>query len=126
MRHIFALILAAAFTIAIGDHVGYETYWHASGAPITIAWDAVEGATYYKWQDYSPVKKHTMVIGEVQTNQVSAAVFSGHNVYKVFACNEIGCSDEALSTDAAVATVDGQPQGWWVFGVIGPPGPITQ
>lgn len=125
MKNLLMLIIAAAFTIAVGDHVGYETYWHLSGAPITVAWEATEGAAFYKWQNYSPVRKRVMATGEVQTNQVALAVFTGHNVFIVTACNDYGCADgESVSTDAAVAQVDGQAKGWWVFGVIGSPGPL--
>lgn len=125
MRNLFLFFIAAAFAIAVGDHVGYETYWHLSGAKLTIAWEAADAAaTRYDWEVYSPVRKLVMARGTTQQTSVQVVISSGHNVMMVSACNDYGCSEPAVSTDAANSTVDGQPKGWWVFGVLDKPGPL--
>jgi hypothetical protein len=128
MKNTLIALLAFAFTIAIGDHVPWETYWYASGTQFPFAWDSIDGATKYKWENYSPVKKVVMARGETQQTQAIVTVLTGHNVLSVCACADIEgeeqCSELSFSTDETVATVDTQAKGWWVFGVIGAPGPI--
>jgi hypothetical protein len=45
---------------------------------------------------------------------------SGHFVAKVRACEEKLCGEFAESTDPAVASVDGESRGWWVYGHLAP------
>lgn len=129
MKNALIALLAFAFTIAIGDHVPWETYWLASGSQVTAAWDAADGTgVKYKWENYSPVRKAVMARGETTQTEATWTVMSGHNVFNVVACADIDgqeqCSAAATSTDEAYSVVDSQAKGWWVFGVIGAPGPI--
>jgi hypothetical protein len=125
MKNFVLCLVAAAFAIAVGDHVGYETYWELAGSKRTVAWEAADpGASRYDWQVYSPVRKLVLATGSTQQTSVQIAIFSGHNVLMVSACNDKGCSEPAVSTNAADATVDGQPKGWWIFGVLDKPGPL--
>jgi hypothetical protein len=128
MKNTLIALLAFAFTIAVGDHVPWETYWLQSGSSVQIQWDATTGATKYKWENYSPVRKAIMARGETTQTQVSMTVLTGHNVFNVQACGDVNgeeqCSEFATSTDESFAQVDAQAKGWWVFGVIGAPGPI--
>lgn len=127
MRNFFVCLIAAAFAIAIGDHVYHVTYWQAAGSKITIAWELPAEsapATHYKWQDWSPTRKVVLSKGTTQQTQVEVIVASGHNVFSVAACNDQGCTEQTYSTDSSRASVDGQAKGWWIFGVLGKPGPI--
>lgn len=125
MKNLFLFFIAAAFAIAVGDHVGYETYWLLSGTKITIAWEAADAAaTRYDWEVYSPARKLTLAKGTTQQTSAQVSVVSGHNVMMVSACNDTGCSEPAVSTNAANSTVDGQPKGWWVFGILDKPGQL--
>lgn len=128
MKNALIAVLAIVFSIAIGDHVPWETYWFASGTQFSIAWDPVDGASKYKWENFSPVKKAIMARGETAQPQAQVIALTGHNVLMVKACGDVNgeeqCSEMSVSTDKSVATVDTQAKGWWVFGVIGAPGPI--
>ena len=128
MINAMIVLLTFAFTIAIGDHVPWETYWLRSGSQVQIQWDASAGATKYKWENYSPVREAVMARGETSQTQVSMTVLTGHNVFNVQACGDVDgeeqCSEFAISTDSEAAQVDAQAKGWWVFGVITAPGPI--
>ena len=128
MINAMIVLLTFAFTIAIGDHVPWETYWLRSGSTHTFQWDVSDGATKYKWENYSPVREAVMARGETTQNQATVTILTGHNVFNVAACGDVNgeeqCSEFSVSTDSNVATVDAQAKGWWVFGVIGAPGPI--
>lgn len=128
MRNLLIAILAFVFTLAVGDHVPWETYWLMSGSQVTAAWDPAPNATSYEWEVYSPVRKAVMIRGTTTQTQAAWAVFTGHNVFQIKSCGEIDgepqCSEFGYSTEAERATVDGEAKGWWIFGVIGAPGPI--
>ncbi len=103
-------------------------YWGTTDKPLKTAWDAQPGNEFV-FNLYHYESQEEVARGRTEN---AGVVFmlprTGHYHVRVCAVDspgdpvdEINCS---LSIDATKATVDGQPQAWWVFGNIAPPGEI--
>ena len=103
------------------------TYDFHAGKPITISWDAVENAEYYRMSGFIHETGEKVWYGKVNvTEKTVTPQKSGHYTFRVRACNNVEehetCSTWSLSTDARVATVNGESKGWWVNAGVAPPG----
>jgi hypothetical protein len=119
------ITLAMDWTIV---NPGAYLYFGTTDKPLTVAWDSQEGIEFafnlYHYEDQAEVAR-----GRTQDAQV---VFmlprTGHYHTRICAVANTGdpITEEycSISTDPTKATVGGQPQGWWVFGNIAPPGEI--
>ena len=120
------------------DMMGYDyyTYLGYTSHDITCAWDQSEGYVVetddYEFEIYNPERKITDKKGFVDATQI---VFktpkTGHWIARIRARRlidgetpEYEYSEWSESTDPAVASVNGEPRGWWIFTWIAPTGPI--
>ena len=103
----------------------YYTYFVTTGAQITVEWLVVSNAKHYEVQIYNIERKEIKAIGITgNTEMIFSLSRTGHYAARVRAVNDIGASAWSESTDPTVATVDGTPRGWWLYGYLAPPGPI--
>ncbi len=110
---------------ANGEVLNHTIYADYTSRPVTIAWDAVSNATRYEFEGYSYERKANILTGSTQQTQIILTVpKTGITIFKVKACNDTECSIFAESTDAAYATVDGQPKGWVILRYLEPAGDI--
>lgn len=121
-------ILIASFLIFLAlpvlAAVLYEhfTYYLFTGESVTVGWDAVSNAQGYEFEAIN-VERGNRVFAQGQTSELQATVVipkTGHWIFQVRATNASGVSDWARSDSNTHATVNGQPQSWWVFAWIAP------
>jgi hypothetical protein len=123
-RLVGKILGAILIVLALGFAQWDGTEYTIDTPTITIAWDPSEGATSYKvravWID--PTQEFVYGLETVTTSEaVISKPRTGHFRFEVAACNEVGCSEWAVSSDPAYGSVDGQPNGWRVFWKVAPP-----
>lgn len=108
----------------------YATYYGETGQEIQMAWDHVTNAAYYEVQLFNMERGVIVDLENPKTPGLSMIFklpYSGHFVAQVRACNddnddlEKPCSEWSLSTNPEVATVDGTPRAWWLYGHVAEP-----
>jgi hypothetical protein len=108
------------------------TYFETTGQSITVAWDAVTNATKYIWRVKS-IEREKYIAIEGKTEHETTATrftfsipFMGHFVAEVKAVDDGGNESTWAKSDRdANATVEGENQGWWVYGTLAPVGDIV-
>ena len=126
IQNIFLLLAVNAY--------GYDqwmgTEYQIDQPSITLAWDTSVGATKYEviavWIDPEP--DFVYQLGDTTGLQmVVQRIRTGHFVFKVRACNSVGCSDRADASIPEFGIVDGQPQGWRIYWKMpAPTGPVIE
>lgn len=132
-------ILELIFVVLLVGNVGlYEasaedvfehtTYTATTDKQFTVVWDKVNNAIHYGIRLYNFERDDEIFIPPTKDTSITLGFQrSGHYVVKVRACNEDydpPCSPWSESTNPDVATVDGKPKGWWLYGYTAPPGEI--
>lgn len=106
------------------------TYYNTTDKPIKCAWDAVPEATGYEARLFHLERNVEVTLPNGKTTSTEI-IFklprTGHFVFKVRACvnNYELCSDWCEASNPDCGLVDGQRRGWWIYGFVAPPGPIT-
>jgi len=128
---VFLIFSLATNAFAEWEKKDYVTYFGTTDQTITCAWDAVENAEGYQVELYHVERDSiTRVASEglTDTQIVLSLPRSGHFVPRIRACADYpACetySEWSESTNSEVASVDGQPRAWWIYGYVAPPGPI--
>jgi len=125
MRHIWfvgLVLLISFFALGSGLHIdgqvkSLQGTLYLTEGPVTVGWNSVSGAEFYKIELVliDPVPETTFDFGQTTATQmVLNRPRSGHFKVRVAACNADGCA-WSESIDPAYATVDGQPEAWWIF-----------
>ena len=126
-----AILYAAELKRAV-TYFGYTEEYH------TISWDIVQDdpatpeveqtAEWYEVELFHIEQQVAIARGRVDHPGNLAAITyprSGHYEHRVRACvqgaTEPLCSEWSTSLNAAVSTVDGQPEAWWVYKHVSPP-----
>jgi len=133
MKKLLTIIIITCSLLFTPISINCQTYRdgveYVKTDDITFAWDGDPAATRYEviatWID--PTNEFEYDLGETtETQIIISRPRTGHFMFKVRACNTT-CSEWSESTDPTVATVDGQPKGWWVFWKVPPPtGPVIE
>ncbi len=105
-------------------------YFGTTDKPLKVAWNPEPNADEFAFNLYHYESQAEVARGRTPNNTVVFMLpYAGHYHARVCSIDNAGDPiDEALCTlsiDSTRATVDGQPQAWWVYGNIAPPGPIT-
>jgi len=110
------------------DYITYAAY---TSKKFTVGWDAVEHATWYEIRIFNMERNVYVDIEDYKTHETMKTFnfpYSGHFVPQIKACaiidEETKCSSWSSANNAEVATVDGKPRAWWLYGFIEPPGEI--
>lgn len=106
----------------------YVTYYGTSNRPVTVAWDASPGATYYELKILH-VERNTEISiasGSSLTELKKTFLFprTGHYIVSVRAC-DASISNCSEWTSSLNGIVDGINRAWWVYAFVSPPGPIV-
>lgn len=108
-----------SFTLLGAVEQDFQGMIYVSKNTLTLKWDVPTGVvTKYKIQavDVLHDPQTRKDIGETTESQVVLyRLTSSLWEYQVCACNDAGCSDWAKSSDETYATVNGQPESWWVY-----------
>ena len=120
--------------------VDVVTYFGTTDQEIKVSWDHNDPVPdYYEITLYHVERgiESPAGIGKTDENRI---VFklprSGHFIARVRACLESSehvegcetppcCSEWSESIDPEVASVDGQPRAWWIYGHVAGPGDIV-
>jgi hypothetical protein len=135
-RLLFAVLLMLVFwaSSAWGDVVRTTTYWFTSDKVVTVAWGAPDGS---QMGDVFEVKVqwvetgHEWAIGTTPELQIDiTAPRVGHFDVYVRTKRPVDGGDPLysewiVSTDQAVATVDGNPEGWRIYWRMASPGTVV-
>ena len=122
--------VCAAFALEAVDleSVDYVTYFLTTDKSVVVSWDGQSAATYYEVRLYHVEREaeEPAGSGRTETNSITFQLpRSGHFIAKVRACiDESNCSAWSESIDADVATVNGLPRAWWLYGHVAVPGGI--
>jgi hypothetical protein len=116
-----------------GDFVKKDlvTYFGTTDKSLTCRWDTIEAyidefelRLFHVERDVeTPIAN-----GKTSQNELTFKLpRTGHFIVKVRACERdyTFCSDWSESIDPEVATVDGEPRGWWVYGHVAAPGELN-
>jgi hypothetical protein len=85
---------------------------------ISIAWNAVVGATKYQWQSIFIDLKTPKVLASGETSQTQVTMSylrAGHFRYQVRACDATSCSDWTDSLNVSYSTCNASPGAWWIY-----------
>jgi len=121
---ITAILAVSGVPAAAFEAKDFVTYFGTTDESITVSWDENSPAP----ERYEVVLYHV----ERRTDGPSVSVVlppivlrlprTGHYIAKIRACDGEDYSEWAESIDPAIAVVDGQPRGWWIYGHVAPPG----
>jgi len=129
------VFISAIFFLLVTSAYGYDqwvgTEYQIDQPSITLAWDASVGATKYEaiavWIDPTPDFIYPLE-ETTELQKVVQRIRTGHFIFKVRACNSVGCSDEWA--DASVpefGIVNGIPEGWRIYWKMpAPTGPVVE
>ena len=106
------------------------TYFGTTDEQISVAWNASADATEFDLQLYHVEQKRNLAIATTPNKEMILTIpRTGHYIIKVRAkkpdpdnTDEWITSIWAESDDSKYGMVDGQPQGWWVYGYPAPVG----
>lgn len=122
---LFFLLVSLQFVLynnicSAWDAKDYVTYFGTTDKEVTVGWDTVPDADFYKVVLFHVERKEVVpvALGNTENIQITFKLpRSGHFVVKVCACDKISttsesCSNWSESTDSNVAIVGGIPRAW--------------
>ena len=138
---IAAFLIFTAWAACAFEAVDHVVYFGTTDQEITVSWDHNEPhPDRYEVRLFHVERKtneQAGIGGTAGNNLTFRLPRSGHFVVTVRACMDSVtavpdcdappcCSEWSESTDPAVAAVNGDPRGWWIYGYVAPPGDIVR
>jgi len=115
---VFSFLKHLAITLLLVVVLWNEALYMSSQS-VTVAWDPVAEATSYEvrvvWQGSSGNKLVYDKGSTTATQLIVERPRTGHFMFEVRACNDVGCSEWSQSINPECATVDGVARGWRVY-----------
>ena len=128
---LIAFIVSPAWGLEPEGFVAVDrvTYFGTTDKQLKISWDHnTPQPEFYEVKLYH-VERETESPAGIGKTADNSIIFklprSGHFIARVRACEGDVCGDWSESINPEVATVDGQPRAWWLYGYVAKPGDIV-